>query len=75
MDDFQKIIGGWPTAFSRGSASAHGPPSPRPNNVDHGPVDDLDVVVGLWLCPEAVIEVKVYWLVGESKVAILKSKG
>ena len=47
MDDFQKIIGGWPTAFSRGSASAHGPPSPRPNNVDHGPVDDLDVVVGL----------------------------
>ena len=47
MDDFQKIIGGWPTAFSRGSASADGPPSPRPNNVDHGPVDDLDVVVGL----------------------------
>ena len=59
MDDFQKIIGGWPTAFSRGSASADGPPSPRPSNVDHGPVDDLDVVVGLSVGPEAVIEVTI----------------
>ena len=46
MDDFQKIIGGWPTAFSRGGDSADKPPSPRPSNVEHGPIDDLDVVVG-----------------------------